>query len=225
MFNKSVLAGVCLMALTCGAQAADSVDLKVTGTLVNGSCTPSLENGGVVDFGHIPLGNLNKTTANQIGYKIINLTISCDSAMPIGWNTVDNRANSVVSNLYPDALANKSPAYVFGLGMNGDKKMGNYSISVDPTLPVADGVSAHGIYCQSQTGNNCLWTDLAVRPQAQPSIRTITVAKDSTDLTPLAFKTAVFPLKIAAVIDSTDNLAITDDTNLDGSATIALVYL
>ncbi len=69
MFNKMILAGAVIMALAGTAQAADSVDLNVKGTLVNGSCTPSLENGGVVDFGHIPLGNLSKTETNSLGQK------------------------------------------------------------------------------------------------------------------------------------------------------------
>lgn len=46
MFSKTLLMGAGLMAMVSAAHATDSVDLKVTGKLINGSCTPSLENGG-----------------------------------------------------------------------------------------------------------------------------------------------------------------------------------
>ncbi|MBE8219292.1 DUF1120 domain-containing protein, partial [Leptospira borgpetersenii serovar Ballum] len=79
MFNKTLLIGAGLMAMVSAAHATDSVDLNVKGTLVNGSCTPSLENGGVVDFGHIPVGNLSKTDINQLGKRNIVLTVTCDN--------------------------------------------------------------------------------------------------------------------------------------------------
>ncbi|MCL0127260.1 hypothetical protein M2T39_29420, partial [Klebsiella pneumoniae] len=43
--------------------------------------------------------------------------------------------------------------------------------------------------------------------------------------TPVAFTTAVFPLVTSLAIQGTDTLAITDDTSLDGQATITLKYL
>lgn len=42
---------------------------------------------------------------------------------------------------------------------------------------------------------------------------------------PVAFTTATFPIRVAAAIQGTDTLAITDNTTLDGQATFTLVYL
>lgn len=60
MIKKIILASACCIALANGAQAADSMDLKITGKIVNTSFTPALENNGVVDFGHIALGMIVK---------------------------------------------------------------------------------------------------------------------------------------------------------------------
>ncbi|EOC1221998.1 fimbrial assembly protein, partial [Cronobacter sakazakii] len=50
-------------------------------------------------------------------------------------------------------------------------------------------------------------------------------AESSSDGTVLPAKVTTWPIKVAAAIQGTDTLAISDDTNLDGSATISLVYI
>lgn len=43
--------------------------------------------------------------------------------------------------------------------------------------------------------------------------------------TPVAFKNVVIPMTVAAAIQDTNTLAITDDTNMDGQATFTIKYL
>ncbi|MDQ9203809.1 hypothetical protein QBS70_00700 [Cronobacter sakazakii] len=54
MFNKIVLAGVVMTALAGAAHAADSVELKVKGTLVNAACDISLDK-NEINVGTIPV--------------------------------------------------------------------------------------------------------------------------------------------------------------------------
>lgn len=220
-----------MLGLACfSALAADNVELKVTGTLVNGSCTPSLDGGGVVNFGHIPLGNLSKTAVNQLGTRNINLTITCDNATVMGWTTVDNKIDSrqslAIANGGMNGLVLGSPSNMYGLGKTaGNVNLGAFALWVHSDQVTTDGQLSDPIYAQyiANQNGNVTWTKSA-NGTSQPSIRTFTAAATGT-LTPKAGKVFVYPLTVSAAIQGTDALAITDDTNLDGSTTISLVYL
>ncbi|WP_038859689.1 DUF1120 domain-containing protein [Cronobacter sakazakii] len=230
MFNKMILAGAVIMALAGTAQAADSVDLNVKGTLVNGSCTPSLENGGVVDFGYIPLGNLSKTETNSLGQKKIVLTITCDSEMPVAFDVKDNRSESMVDLTVNSAFYNGSNCTAgsnkFGLGKTAENvNIGAYCVGINVPEATIDGTSGDVIYKNLGNAAND-WSktgDGSVR-NFSPDDRYLTIA-DAGTVIPKAGKNFTFPLIVTAAIQGTDVLAITDNTNLDGSATISLVYI
>jgi len=225
MFKKLILATLCSATVMSGAQAADSVDLKVTGTLVNGACTPSLENGGVVDFGHIPLGNLSKTGINQLGSKTQTLTITCDSEMPVAWAIVDNKkdtlANIEVDNAWFNGGNATASGNQFGLGeTSAGVKIGAYTVGIDGSKTTVDG--ANGDLIRHDT-NQEPWVN-SDSGATQTFGRNETIAAKGS-LEPLAGKVFVYPLKVTAAIQGTDTLAVTDDTQLDGSATISVVYI
>ncbi|HEM6631433.1 TPA: DUF1120 domain-containing protein [Citrobacter farmeri] len=236
MLNKYLLIGGCLLTLANYAQAADSVDLKVTGKLLSGSCTPTLENGGVVDFGHIPLGNLSKTEVNRIGQKHTVFTITCSSSIPVGWTTVDNRHDSLINipikNAYWNGGDNNTGGNQYGLGKTtADTRLGAFVIGVQVDNVSVDGVKgdlitwSFGAGQSSASGSDWVKTSVgATLNGADGNFRGLTIAASGT-LTPLAGKVFIYPMLITAAIQGTDTLAITDNTNLDGSATISLVYL
>lgn len=227
MFKKLILATLCSVAMMSGAQAADSVDLKVTGTLTSGTCTPTLENGGVVDYGHIPWGNLSKTETNQLGHKMINLTITCSSSMAVGFGPVDNRADSRMAILIKNAKQDGSDltpwlAETFGLGKTaGGVNLGGIAIAPMSSETKVDGASAILIRTQHADANPVVWE--ATEGLMDYGSRKFTVAKTGT-LEPLPFKEAVIPLKISTSVQGTDTLNMTDETNLDGSITLGLYY-
>lgn len=230
--KKNVLA--VLLGLTCfSAVAADNVELKVTGTLVNGACTPTLDNGGLVNFGNIPVGNLSKTSTNQLGTRNINLTITCDQSMPIGFTTSDNHSDSMttqtITNANADNSSVSSAANQFGLGKTaGGVNLGSYSIATVVGSAVADGVAvdvlSNGVNADT---NSRAWTKSLTGSTAAGTAGAfaVTTAAAKGTLSPVAGKVFVYPLKVAAAVQGTDTLAITDNTNLDGSTTISLVYL
>ncbi|EPC8952868.1 DUF1120 domain-containing protein [Cronobacter sakazakii] len=232
MFNKTLLIGAGLMAMVSAAHATDSVDLNVKGTLVNGSCTPTLSGNGVVDFGHTPLGNLSKTDTNQLGGRSsLVLTITCDSAMPLGWTMVDNRNDSVqvltIKKGKWDGSDVTGAEYEFGLGKTaGGVKIGAYSVYVDKANVLADGVNAKMMYTDGDPTDKTKWVVSGAGEVKSNSSRVYSVeAESSSDGTVLPAKVTTWPIKVAAAIQGTDTLAISDDTNLDGSATISLVYI
>jgi type 1 fimbria pilin len=215
------------------ASAADTIDLKVTGTITNASCTPSLSNGGAVSFGHLPISDLSSTEINQLGSKYITLTITCDAPMPVGWTTSDNRKDSQYTLDIKDALDNSgtsnTPSTQYGLGETASGvKIGSYAIALGDLNGVyADGVKKDVIY--TQYGQSASTTDYwgpetASAGVTEPGLRTFALA-DAGSIIPIAYKPGVFPLKISAAIRDATTLDITDDTELDGSATISIVYL
>lgn len=232
MLKKRFLVGSVLIALLNGAQAANSVDLKVTGTLRTGACAPSFANNGVVDFGHIPLGNLNKTETNQLGYKNITLTITCDNAIPIGWRVIDNKKETLkdltIKSAKPSGADVSGSDWEFGLGVTaGNIKIGAYSMYVYKDEVTADGVKAKMMYTESSNlSDKTKWAASGAGEVNSINTRVYSIeATTSSDGTFLPAKVSVWPFKIAAAIQGTDTLAITENTNLEGSATIALVYL
>ncbi len=215
-----------LCALSSGAYAGNSVDLKVTGKLMNGSCTPSLENDGVVDFGHIALGNLSKTETNQLGHKTQTLTVTCTTEMMVGLKAIDNRTDSeiptgMIMDINPDGFDHDISTDAMGLGKTAaGVNIGAYMIAIDENNVMSDGVKAdlirsdHGAAFTRYSYGILNWADE----------RTLSAAAVG-ELTPKAAKVTVYPLWVTAIIQGTDTLALTDNTNLDGSATISLVYL
>ncbi|AZP35087.1 DUF1120 domain-containing protein [Cronobacter sakazakii] len=231
MFKKTLLACACFMAIAATAQAADNVDLKVDGTLVNGSCTPSLENGGVVDFGHIPVGNLSKTDINQLGKRNIVLTVTCDNTMPVAWQAIDNRSStvqniSVKGGLFDGSDCNSADNH-FGLGQTaGNINIGDYCIIVNKDAITVDGIKAKFIETNYRLAKGT-WDTLTggdATNGVNGQWRYIT-ASDTAKSEPLAGKVFIYPLVVSAAIQGTDALAITDTTDFDGSTTISLVYI
>lgn len=207
--------------------AADNVNLNVSGTLTNAACEPSLSNGGVVDFGHIPLGGLDKTSTNQLGHKKITLTITCESPMAVAFRTTDNRSDSREVLTIIDSKGEGFPSsdqsnggFEFGLGKTaGGENIGSYAFSIAST-PTADGVVKDLIFIKAEHDTEWVKSDSG---SAQVGTRAYSVA-DSGTLVPKAAKITVYPIKVTAAIQGTDKLNITDDTNLDGLATISLIY-
>ncbi|MCS2167444.1 DUF1120 domain-containing protein [Scandinavium manionii] len=227
---KKYILACAVAAATCSSYAADTATLKVKGVLTNAACTPTLANGGVVDFGAIHLGELSATGTNQLGTKSITLNIICDSPTKVAWTTVDDRNDSVenlqIAAAYADGSDSSSVSSQFGLGKTGEgKNIGAYAVAVDIAGVSVGGTNKDTVIRNLSNGTE--WsksTDGAILNGTTGYARDITVA-DAGTTDPIAFSQAVFPLKVTAAIDSTDNLAITDDTNLDGQATISLVYL
>lgn len=226
---KKVLLATALSLCVSSAFAAGTAVMKVTGTLTNSACTPELSNGGVVDYGIFRLGELSDTSTNALGQKDINLTINCTVATKVGWSVSDDRQDSVADIAITGGTTNGSniPSgekyFMYGIGKTADgMKIGNYSLFIKDNKVTIDGVSG------DVTGHNQDWSADTWRaaPSAVRSDSFLVVsAANSGTTAPVAFKTAVFPLVTALQIQDTATLGITDDTSLDGQATITLVYL
>ncbi|GHD96625.1 membrane protein [Pseudocitrobacter faecalis] len=202
--------------------ANQSTDLKVQGTLTMGACTPTLSSGGVVDYGKLSIAALNASAVNQLGEHDITLSITCESPTKVGFSVVDDRADTVADTAPSVNGFSAKPAQEFGLG----KTAGGINLGSFAVLPFSD---SNNTTIDGQPGelitsrdNGANWFKLSTLVKNDGSE---IVAFAGADDTPVALTTASEVIGVNAAIQDTTTLAITDDTPLDGQATISMVYL
>ncbi|EOC0418047.1 DUF1120 domain-containing protein [Cronobacter malonaticus] len=216
--KKALFLYASLLALTGFAHAADTVDLKVTGTIANGACTPKIENGGVIDLGSVPTKSLIWNETNQgyqyknISHKEIDVDISCTVAVTLGFGIIDNKASVTPAELIP---------------LNGHF---GFASSEDGT-----GVGAYQLYAKSGTAvdgtaSDVLWSGdkggVWNKAQALNSgTQYLFAFAKSGEKTPMSGKEFHLAMDSdyyfsKAVVD-----AITDSLDYEGSATFTLAYL
>ncbi|KRP62255.1 DUF1120 domain-containing protein [Pseudomonas trivialis] len=195
-----------MMAGAGNAVAASSVDLAVKGLITPSACTPALSNNGVIEHGKISARDLKPTSPNYIGINTLNLEVNCDAAILFALRTIDNRAGS----------SNVSRSYGLGL-INDNQKLGNFWMTLEN--PVADGVAVKSL--TSVDGINWsaagawfwdvgLWAAFA--------------AKDApTQPTAIRFLTA--NLRVRTYIAPANDLDLSNEVPIDGSATLEVKYL
>ncbi|MCT2766202.1 DUF1120 domain-containing protein [Enterobacter cloacae] len=218
--KKRLLATAVALAST-SAFAEPTAVMKVTGTMTNPACTAELGNGGVVDFGTISLGELSATSNNHIGEKTLPVTISCVAPTKVGFSIVDNRRETNAGISVPlDSSSSANKIATFGVGTTeAGVNIGSYAFMAQNA--VADSTTV------SIINHNNDWTDTKWNTSTIPrndGFNILSFANTGT-LTPIAIKTVTFGMMTSLSIQSTGTLAITDDTALDGQATMTLVYL
>ncbi|AXC87513.1 DUF1120 domain-containing protein [Salmonella enterica subsp. salamae] len=227
--KKIFIATAVALSLSAAAQAAESTAvLKVTGVLTNDACTPELDGGGVVDFGTKYISELSATETNQLGHKDLSFRISCTAPTKVGFQISDDRADSPASITIeqtsftdPDETAWNSAAR-FGAGQTaGGVNIGAYSIALNRSALTADGQPQTALRLPSGITVWEVWGGTSdILNQAG-----ISYSLGDAKGIPVAFTNAEFPLRIALAVQKTDALAITDNTTIDGQATITLIYL
>lgn len=215
--------------------AATTTTMSVTGKIIPAACSATLSNNGEVSFGTIAASSIRNAPAGnslvQLGAKNITLNISCEADTAVGFKAVDNRADSRVtlssSTFINPNLPGETPVtgdiFGFGLGLaSNNAKIGSYAITVDGNNTLADGSPASVILSDDAGSNWRVASDNILRQTAEGK-RIITVANSGSS-TPLLFREATLPLQVSAGIRTSSVLG-SDEINLDGNATLSLVYL
>lgn len=238
MFSKKSLSALCVCAAivsTAGANAANDATLIVKGTFVPAACTPELSNSGVVDYGTMNNSVLEKPLSGnslvQLGKKSITLTVSCDAATSVGIIAQDNRASSKVELSSSSYIADYVPGQnmsntnaVFGLGTVNDVKIGAFTVMAMKDGLTADGAAVDIIQRDTDVANNVWKTANAGSLYYPDATRIVTVAQTGTT-TPLMFKDLVMPLDVVSAVQNNTVLGSGTKVELDGNATLSLVYL
>ncbi|CAI1827695.1 DUF1120 domain-containing protein [Serratia quinivorans] len=217
------------------AFAADSVDLKVIGTITPVACIPTLSGGGTVDYGTIKSDTLKADDYTMLPIKSLDFSITCDGNAKVAVRAFSGRLGTAVGTAEAPNGAAKPPVGVtlfgkdsatstlraFGLGLDGTKKIGGYSMRLQLVGSKADGVVVDNIYRYGPTGT---WAKVANGILVTLEDTQISPAATGT-LTPLAFKTLASSLDVQAFINKASELDITKPIHLDGLATLELIYL
>ena len=150
--KTKILSAMIFCAMSSSVYAGDSVDLKITGKLTNAACTPTIENGGVIDLGHIPVKNLSPVSTigyenKSIQHTKIAIDIVCPTALKIGYKVTDNNPGTL-----PTGFEDYWGAYGFGQ-TSDNKKIGIYQLYHNQST--VDGVAGRLIY---STNQGSTWT-------------------------------------------------------------------
>ncbi|OYU07844.1 MAG: hypothetical protein CFE47_08955 [Pseudomonas sp. PGPPP1] len=206
---------IVLILLSGAAQAASTVELTVTGLITPMACTPVLSSDGRVDFGKISQKDLNQATGTRLPLKYLTLTVSCNAAGRYALRMRDNR----------DGTAHVNSEIYYGLGLDkSGNKIGVYSVSFDPKQTVVDDLPQ--VYGTESTTGGVAWRTSNTNPIdiGSRSLLGFTDVVGST-AGPSAIQTLSSTLKLEAVINAKQNLDLSTDTPMDGSATLEVVYL
>lgn len=223
--KKLVLLPLALAFATNAAVAANSVDLRVTGTITPSACDISLAGGSDFNLGTISANELSATatkTLPAVGGKTLNIT--CSGATQVAFKAIDNRASSRPSGITINASS------AFGLGMDGaNNPIGYYNLAVVQSTMVVNGVSGKYKVSDDEGASWFSFADSAPvnisASDMSPRIGTIDLATASVTSQPVPITSASTELQVTSFIQPESALDTSAEITLDGSATIELVYL
>ncbi|PVZ84272.1 hypothetical protein C9426_23535 [Serratia sp. S1B] len=232
--NKTLCALAVLAATTLPA-LAESIDVKVIGTIDPTACTPTLSGGGTIDYGMIKPNTLNKDAFTTLAVKQLDFAITCDAPAKVAITATSQRGVSAVSSdgtltslgMYPGLFGITGNAMTFGLGLDGAKGIGGYSMRIAAGTVMADSQSVDSI---QSNGDAAHWTTtpygmlITGTGVGAGVIRYSSWATPGTTV-PVAFTNLTGKLEVQAYINKTSELDLTKPVTLDGLATLELVYL
>lgn len=216
--KKLVLAPLVLAFTANAALAANSVDLRVTGTITPAACDVSLA-GGDFDLGSINSSELTfqRNQRPAVGGKTLNIT--CSAPTQVAIKAIDNRSGSVAS------IA-EAPSLAFGLGVDSaNTPIGYYYIHLlqaGATVDGGPGKVKYGFTSTNTWETNSGPTALSSDQSRILAFDPIATAGNSV---PLPITSASALIEVQASIQSDSVLDTSTEITLDGSATIELVYL
>ncbi|HHR6039188.1 TPA: DUF1120 domain-containing protein [Providencia alcalifaciens] len=215
---------------TSTAVMAESIDVKVIGTITPVACKPTLSGGGTIDYGTINPNTLKKDEITILTEKNIDFTITCDAPAKVAIKANSGRGESavnkdgslsVISTI--DGLFGTTRIASVGLGLDGTKGVGGYGLRLQTGTMQADGKNVDSI---QSNGNTTSWgkTEFGSLFNVITMDRYSSWAETGT-LTPIAFTTLSGKLGAQAYINKASELDLTKPVKLDGLTTLELVYL
>ncbi len=208
---------VALLAITApAAMAQSSGDVAIGGTLVPGSCTLTLVNGGVLDLGQIPTSTLPESGYSANMDRTMSASVGCSGATRVMFTISDNRIAT---------LPDPSQKFRMGLGLTSTgKPIGYYNVWWSSAT--RDGFAATVIYSDNGTSwSNDFSTQWGKSNIASPSIPYRAIGNGTFADGPIALNTATFEMTVRTKLLGRNDLQLTSDASIDGSSTIEIVYL
>ncbi|MEK7891185.1 DUF1120 domain-containing protein [Burkholderia contaminans] len=204
----SLLASTLL--LSAGHALAGS-DLSVTGRIQSGACNLTLSNGGTIDLGTISRKDLKESEETFLARPTVTLAIDCQTPAKVAIKAINNR----------EAVVDQWGMARYGLGPAGSKSQSSFYFL--PYNRFGDGKPLLQLY--SENGGQS-WQAIGPANTAHwmnPS--SLTAWAEEGESLPQAFRTIRSALIVPIYVPAARDLDLSQEINLDGSATLELVYL
>ncbi|MFF7710643.1 fimbrial protein [Pseudomonas sp. NPDC007930] len=202
-------ASVCALSMAA-AQAAEEVTLAVTGSVIPGACSITLDT-AEVDFGQIRAEDLNDEQSTELDQYEISYTASCPSARAVGMSWVDN-----LGNPYDPAPEN------FGLGEHNGKKLGLFNLVHHSKSDDSDGTQADLV---SSDDGGTTWAKVQNWIAKADGSNMMAYAPADGSATPGAYTRHTGRFYLAAFIAPKKDLDLAENLQVQGNATLSLTYL
>ncbi|AHG19502.1 hypothetical protein Z042_07655 [Chania multitudinisentens RB-25] len=230
--QKSACALTVVLATAALPALAESIDVRVIGTISPTACTPTLAGGGTIDYGTIKPTSLSADAYTLLDEKQVEFTITCDAPAKIAVQVVNQRVGSLAGSTNETSSGGTAPAgpNVFGsanmgaagLGLDGTVKIGGYGIRLATGTMLADGVAVDSI---QSNGNTTSWAKTEYGSLLNSTSTRYSSWATTGTATPVAFTTLSGQLGVQAYINKASELDLTKPIALDGLTTLELVYL
>ncbi|MDA8486503.1 DUF1120 domain-containing protein [Pseudomonas resinovorans] len=221
--KQLVLLPLALAFTANAAMAANSADLRVTGTITPASCSIAMS-GNTFDLGTLDAGKLTEPNRNPLPRTAPGtLTIQCDAPTQVAFKTHDNRRASI-----PTTLA--STVFYYGLGFDAkNAPIGCYALVVlTPSIRV-DGQEGNIKWSTTEGANwgiNSINGLDNLSPYSEINeIYSLDAASNPNHLPPTPATSMSMDIAVDAYIEAVDTLDTTQEIAIDGSTTIELIYL
>lgn len=208
------LLALCALASHMAQAAPIESTLTLSGQIVPVACTLDFQANGVYDYGDISATSFAATGPTALGSIAQSYTIGCASPTQLALRTVDNRSTTV------NNPGSSTPTFDFGLGADrGGNNIGYNQYKA--SNPIIDGTPGRFLV---STNSGLNWT-----PSSTPVIENSTTSyltfADAAGTTPIAVTTVTGPLAVEAFVGEKADLDLVNVFNLDGFATMELLYL
>lgn len=234
--QKSICA-VAILAATSLPVMAESVDVRVTGTVVPAACIPTLSGGGTIDYGTILTDTLNATDYTVLPVKTLNLSINCTGPARVALKAVNQRVGSLANDggegangVGPVPVTVSASLGVYGeatgLGMSNGRKVGGYAMELQRMI--MDGKNAVGMIKKNGDWPSGTWASNVTHtlfPHGGVGIEDMKSFTTLGDNLPEAFTNFSAELRVAAWLNKASELDLTSPVLLDGLTTLEMVYL
>ncbi|WP_368566228.1 DUF1120 domain-containing protein [Pseudoxanthomonas sp. UTMC 1351] len=203
MKQIGTLAFLCAGLLSSWPARADNrhAEFSLRLSLTPSACRPSLSGGGTIDYGEIPASQLSRTAQTALSAKAITLSVDCDAATYFALRFIDNRAAGDGS---PD----------FSLGESNDRPVGAYRAKI--LQPFSE---ASPLALLRSDDDGALWQEDSAEIASGVLYGFALPGKTL----PGAHSRVTTELQVQAQLAPRDKLP--EAANLDGSATIEVIYL
>lgn len=220
------------------ALAATSANISVTGTIKPPTCTATMNGVGdaVFAYGKISRSRLRDTDITPLEVKSLPLKLSCEGGARLAVSAVDNKTGSnpfitgTVDASDAGETTNQLASSLFGLGTyttgSGDnealRKNGGFTLALDTSSAKLNGKPA---FMAVSTNNGGVWTSTLYGPLGgtKKTWYTWTAASGSKD--PALGEEFEVSLMVKPWIQPRQDLDLSNNILLDGSATLEILYL